>query len=53
MSDYYRELFHPTKDQIIEGYEKTIEKKKEEIRVWEEYVKKLKGQKTLTEVVRR
>ena len=53
MSDFYRELFHPTKEEVIAGYEKAIERKKEEIKVWEEYVRKLKGQTTLTSVERR
>ena len=46
----YQEMFHPTREQIIAGYEKAIQKKREEIKVWEEYLQKLKGQTTLTGV---
>ena len=50
MTDFYRELFHPTKEELIAGYERMIKKKEEEIEVWREYVRKLKGQATLGEV---
>ena len=50
MTDFYRELFHPTKEEIIAGYERTIERMEREIQVWKEHVRKLKGQATLNEV---
>ena len=46
----YQECFQPTREQLIAEYEKAIQKKREEIKVWEEYLKKLKGRATLDAV---
>ena len=50
MTDMYREMFNPTTEELIAGYEKAIQKKREEIYVWEEYLQRLKGQSTLSGV---
>lgn len=47
MSDYVRKMFNPTKEDIIEQYEKQIEKREKELESLKAYVQKLKGQKPL------
>jgi hypothetical protein len=48
MTDLYRKIFKPTKDDIIEGYEKQIEKKEAEIKGLRRRILELEGQETLS-----
>lgn len=47
MTGIYNKIFHPSREQIIEGYEKQIKRKEEEIKEIRAHVLKLKGQATL------
>lgn len=46
-TNIYQKIFHPTLEDVIIGYEKQIQRKKDEIKVLEDHILHLKNQHKL------
>lgn len=46
-TEFYQKMFRPTLEDVIEGYEKQIQHKKDEIKFLEDHILHLKNQRKL------